>query len=375
MTWRAGPVAVGIATALSLLALALPGRAGAEAVEAGSTKVEFNRGLFRTLTAAGVEVSKFDRATMRGRVLTLPVSGGEIELATAIGSVEHLGGFKFRSGKRVARLDQIVLDTSKRELYARLDGKRMRIASLPSFAFARAGFGDRIDVQRLRLTGATTTALNRELDLNRVFRPDRAFAAVASSFDPAADRLRSGSMQFSLDPGFVAKLKSLEVQSAPFETAVLGMDPPSFGAALISGEIHPRTGQGWGFVEGGIRIAKLGTPEPESPVPALTLPTLTWINLGLSLESQKLTGFIHAHDKSGQLVAGVSNPIGALDLSGATVLVDPQTRTLSILNARAVLEASTADLINRTFATPKGKAPVLAAGDPLGTFSLTMQAG
>lgn len=47
--------------------------------------------------------------------------------------------------------------------------------------------------------------------------------------------------------------------------------------------------------------------------------------------------------------------------------------SLSILNARATLEAPVAALINATFATPKGKAPVVAAGDPFGTFSLTMQ--
>jgi len=186
-------------------------------------------------------------------------------------------------------------------------------------------------------------------------------------------------MQFSLDPGFVAKLKSLEVEPVSFEATVLGTDPPSFGAPLINGEIYPGTGGGWGFIEGGIRIAKLGIPEAESPGPVITLPALTWINVGLtvgaSLESRKVMGAIQAHDASGQIVPGAGNPIAALDLSGATVEVDPATRTLTIANARATLEASVADLINRTFATPKGKAPVLAAGDPLGTFSLTMQAG
>jgi hypothetical protein len=376
LTSRAAAAALTIAAASLLAVLVLPGRAAAEVVEAGSTSLELNRGLFRTLEREGVEVTKVGAGTVQGRVVTIPVEGGSIELSTGLGSVDHGGGFKFRSGKRVARLTQLGLDTAKRGLYAKLDGKRMRIATVPSLEFARAGFGDRIEIDRLRLTRATTAALNRKLDLDRSFLPSRAFAAVSSDFQPEAVRIASGAMQFSLDPGFVAKLKSLDVDPVQFETAVLGSNPPAFGAPLIQGQVHPGQNRSWGFIEGGIRIAKLGTPEPpESPGPIITFPVLTFINLGLSLESQKLTGFIHAHDAAGQFASGPTGSLATLDLSGATVQMDPATRTLSIANARATLEAPVANLINETFATPKGKAPVLATGDPLGTFSLTMQVG
>lgn len=373
---RACALALGIIAAFSLLALAGPSRAAttAERVEAGSTSLELNRGLFRTLKAAGVEVAKLGRGTVRGRFVVLPVSGGQIELPTAAGSIGHVGGLEFRSGKRVARLDQLGFNTRKRELYARLNGKRMRIASVRGFEFARAGFGEEIG-GHLRLDQTAAAVLNRKLELDRVFLPGRTFAALASNFQPEADRLASGSMQFSLDPGFVAKLKSLELDPAQFETAVLGASPPAFGAPLIQGAIYPAESRSWGFIEGGIRIAKLGVPDPpESPGPIFTFPVLTFINLGLSLESQKLTGFIHVHDAMGGFASGPSGSLAALDLSGATVQLDPATRTLSIANARAALEAPVANLINETFATPKGKSPVLAAGDPFGTFSLTMQA-
>jgi hypothetical protein len=376
LTWYARWAALGVAVGLLPLALIAPSLAGAEVVEAGSTNLELQRGLFRTLKTEGVEVSKLGPATVRGRAVTLPVSGGGIELATAVGSVQHAGGFKLRAGKRVVRLSELGLDTKQRGLFAKLDGKRMRIASVPSFEFARAGFGDEIEVKRLRLNQTTAAALNRKLDIERVFRPDSAFAAVSSSFQPEAVRMTSGSMQFSLDPSTVAKLKTLEVDAVQFETAVLGSSPPAFGAPLIQGQIYPGQNRSWGFLEGGIRIAKLGTPEPpESPGPIITFPVLTFINLGLSLESQKLTGFIHAHDATGGFAPGPTGSLAALDLSGATVQIDPAARTLSIANVRATLEAAVAHLINETFATPKGKAPVLAAGDPLGTFSLTMQAG
>jgi hypothetical protein len=371
---RACALALGIVAALSLLALAGPSRAAntAERVEAGATSLELNRSLFRTLEAEGVEVAKLGRGTVRGRVVTLPISGGQIELPTATGSVGHVGGIKLRSGKRVARLDQLGLNTRKRELYARLGGKRMRIASVAGFEFARAGFGEQIDA-RLRLDQNAAAALNRKLGLDRVFLPGRTFAALASDFQPEADRLASGSMQFSLDPGTVAKLKDLEVGPVQFETAMLSSNPPTFGAPLIQGGIYPTENRSWGFVEGGIRIGKLGTPEPGSPVPTIAFPVLTFINLGLSLETQKLLGFVDVHDVAARLASSLPGPIAALDLSSATVQLDPQTRTLSIVNVKANLEPPLANLINETFAAPKGKAPVLAAGDPFGTFSLTMQ--
>jgi hypothetical protein len=150
--------------------------------------------------------------------------------------------------------------------------------------------------------GGAAAALNRKLGLRRVFRAGRTFAAISSSFQPEVAQMQSGSMQFSLDPGTVAKLKTLEVEPVPFETAQLGSMPPSYGAPLVAGEVYPGAARSWGFIEGGIRLARLGTPEPGTSVQPVSFPVLTWINLGLSLESQKLLGFLNAHDERGQLV-------------------------------------------------------------------------
>jgi len=363
------------ASAWLLLAILAPIPATAESIEAGETHLRLDRVLFEDLGNEEVKVSKLGQGSVQGRVVNLPVDGGLIDLGTASGSIDHAGGFKFRSGKRTVKLTELILDTAKRELYARLDGERLRIATLKSYGFTRAGFGDEVEGIGLRLSRRSTGILNRKLRLNRVFRPGRAFAALSSSFQPEAARLAFGSMQFSLDPGTVAKLKSLEVETVPFETILLAPDPPTYSAPLIQGEIYPSASRSWGFLEGGIRIARLAPPEPpETPGPIVTFPVITLINLGLSLESQKVLGFAHLHNEAGQLVPAPGGPLAALDLSAATVKLDSETRALSIVNARATLEAPFANLINETFAAPKGKAPILAAGDPLGTFSLTMQA-
>lgn len=368
--WRGGMAILIVAAGLSLAASSSQARTRThtEMVTGGTTRIELSRPLFQGLAHAGVRVSKVGSGTVRGRIVTLAVDGGQIELGTAIGFVDHAGGFKFRSEGGAATLSQPVLNTANGGLYAKLDGRPLKIAAVKSFDFSRAGFGDEVEAANLRLSRETVDILNRKLRLDRVFRPGRAFATVSAGFQPATDQMESGSMQFSLDPGTVAKLKSLEVEPVPFETAVLGGNPLTYGAPLIGGMIYPGESRSWGFLEGGIRIAKVVEPER-----ALTFPVLTFINLGLSLETQKVLGYIHAHNTSGQLAPTPGGPIAALDLSAATVQLDPQTRTLTIANAKATLEASTANLINETFALPKGKAPALAAGDPLGTFSLTMQ--
>jgi hypothetical protein len=370
------PVAVLAAlAALALVLSALPAAAGAETLAVGTTRVELNRALFLELKRDGVKVAKVGPGMVSGRSVDLLVSGGSVDVTTAIGSVAHAGGFKLRTGKRVVRLNELLLDTEKGELHAQLNGKRLQIARLKPFQFSRAGFGDEINITDLKLSKQATTLLNHKLGLTNVFRPGRAFASLAINVQPQALRMAGGAMQFSLDPGTVAKLKSLEVDPVSFETATLGSEPPTYGAPLIQGEIYPTESPSWGFLEGGIRLAKLAPPEPpDTPGPIITFPVITLINLGISLETQKLLGYVHVHDASGGLAPAPGGPIAALDLSTATVQLDPVTRTLSIANVRATLEAPFASLINETFATPKGKAPVLAAGDPLGTFSLTMQA-
>jgi Htaa len=67
--------------------------------------------------------------------------------------------------------------------------------------------------------------------------------------------------------------------------------------------------------------------------------------------------------------------IADLNLTGATVNVDPATRTISIQNAAATLQALTAATLNQVFVESvegPGKTK-FAAGDPLGTFSFSAQ--
>jgi hypothetical protein len=352
--------AVAVATALALI-LVLPAAASADPVAKGRTHLELSRKLLTALKGDDVRLSKLGQGKAQGRVVSLPVSGGLVDLGSGSGSVDHEGGFKFSRGGRVVKLTGLTLDTAKRGLWGKVDGQRMKIASFAGFGVERAGFGDEIGIEALKLQAGAASLLDSKLQMRGVFAAAHPFAALSSSFQPEYDTVAAGSLQFTLDAGTVAKLRSLGVEPMPFEVAS-GPTPFSYSAPILFGSIYPDLKGGGGTIEGGIEIAV-----PNAPGPVITI-----YHLGLSLESNKAPADFLVHTESGQLAPAPAGPLGALDLSGATARVDPGTRAVTITNAQATLEAPAANLINETFAKPKGKPPAVAAGDPLGTFSLTM---
>jgi hypothetical protein len=119
----------------------------------------------------------------------------------------------------------------------------------------------------------------------------------------------------------------------------------------------------FGSAEGGFTIA-----DPDSPGP-----TADWFNLGFSFETERLLSTSLAHTEDGQLAPAPPGPLAVVHRAGTTLRVDPVSRTVTLSNAPATLEAGVADYLNRTFAVPRGKGEVFAVEDPLGTVSMTMQ--
>jgi hypothetical protein len=94
------------------------------------------------------------------------------------------------------------------------------------------------------------------------------------------------------------------------------------------------------------------------------------------------------------VISGTGNPaldgdkgtafIATLDLTGATVTADPATRKITITNATAAFNATAALVLNGTFPCNGDQgfsmtsgctgANAFAAGDPIGTVSVSAQA-
>lgn len=354
--------AVALALAVGLLGLALAQRASAEGVASGATQIEFNRGFFKALKNDGVRLSKVGAGTVAGRAVTLPASGGQVDLNSASGDFDSSGGFRFRAGKRSVKVTGLKVDTFRKVVRANFGRTELRLATMSGFDFAREGFGVAIATSGLRLTPHASSLLNRRLRLD-TFSPRRAFATVSASLQPREVQVAAGSVRFDFDAGFAAKVKSLGFAVEPMESEGAPSDPPVFSAPLLAGRIDPAMAGTWGMAEGGFRIVN-----PDGPGP-----TVDWWNLGLSFETGKLITSGLAHTEFGQVAPGPPLPLAALDLAAATVTVDPVYRTVSIAGAKATLEGPSANYMNQVFAIDRGKAAVFAAGEPLGAISLTMQ--
>jgi hypothetical protein len=342
----------------AILALGLPaGRAAAEPIVKGRTHISIGRSLMRKLAVDGVSLVKLREAKVQGRVVSLPIDGGEVELSSGSGKVEHEGGFRLLAAGHPVSVTALRLDTGKRGLWGKLDGRSTKFASFAGYRVKRVGFGDAIGVAGLRLRSAVAAELDAKLHRPRLFVPEQPFASLSTSFRPQFDTVASGAMQIALDPRTLAKLDAVGVAPLPFEAQIEASEPPTYAASLTGGTIYPDLRGGSATVEAGIRL------ERESP-----RAVVSWLGMSLSLETNQLAADASLSSGAGNSPRGTA-PIAALDLSGATARVDRRRREVTLTGVRATLEPAAASLLNEAFAKAPGR-PVVAAGDPLGEVSL-----
>lgn len=326
-----------------------------------------NRGLYQLLKLEGVHVSALTPGTVQGRLTTLPVGTGLLDPASGKGSVGLEGGVEFRARQRRVTLTELALDTTKHTLTGRLGGRKLPIAGAIGLTATREGFGASTAVKGLKLRPTAAKILNRKLGLDRVFRSGRSFAEASSSTQPGALTILGGSIVLTGAEAAFAKLKALEVEATPFESAtVLSLKPPTFGFPLLpSGAAVPLDLSGGGMgSETGLRLIQQGG----SPAAELSL-----VGLSVSLESKILSADTSAETPSaGPRRFGVT-PIATLDTAGASTSTNPSTRTITLANATATIDQFLAENLNETFAKPKGKAPPFSPGEPLGTVTITVQ--
>jgi len=354
------------AAALLILALTLAAPAGAEPLASGKTTLTLSDGFFRQLKKHGVEIVQLRPAKVRGRVITLPVRGGQLESKSGAGRVNHRGGIGFRAGKRLVTLRDFSLDTVKRSLSAKLGGRRLIFAAASGLSSNRDGLGVDVFAKDLRLSEGAAAILRRKLGLPGVFASGRSLAASITGTQPAAVTVSSGTVSLALDPGFEAKLQSLEVTTAPFESAtLLSGSPTTYSFAVVHGSLAPDLSSGVLVTATGLRL----TQGDGSSAPRLLLAPLS-----LALDSRRVSSGFDARPSpplAGPL--GIA-PLAAIGIAGGAVGVDSDG-TVTMADTAATLEPYAADPLNEAFAKAKGKAPLFAAGEPFGSFAFTLQTG
>jgi hypothetical protein len=377
-----------VAALVGLLAFAPLASATSDPLSSGTTTLTLNKGFFKKLKKSGVKVLKVSPGTVKSRTVKLPVSGGSLDPTTGLGTIEQSGGIKFKRGKKTAPVNTMVLDTTTKSLNAKVAGKSMKLASVTGFTVARNGFGANVSITKAKLTGKAAKQLNKKLGFTGKkkngkkskppFKGNQVLGGATSETQPKTVAvLPGGNATLTTSLPTVTKLAKVGVKIALVSPATLAAagPPPAFAFPIGGGTIAPDANGGIVQTTGGLKLNQVFVPgEVET---TMTLGAI-WIDLGAKTATVEVTVESKGIDPKLNLGPLGRSSIADISLTGATVTSDPSTRTVSVQNATANLQAVTAETLNSVFVGPfeaitKTSAEHFAGGDPLGTFSFTAQ--
>jgi hypothetical protein len=392
---KALPVGILLTALFALLAFAPLASAASNPVGSGSAAVTLGGPFKKALKKKGVTILKVAPAKIKGSKVTLTVTGGSLDSATGAGTVVLGGGLKFKAGRKNAVVRALSLDTSKKVLNGKIGAKKYKIATVVGLKTTANGFGFKLTAKSLKLTGPTAGKLNALLGLkgkNKAFKANQVVGSAKGEAQPSTVAIKqAGSATLALSP--IAAKKLNHVGTPPFpegssKVAVsLGPLAPTEQSGLnltfpigAEGSISPTGNAGTLKTVGGVKLIQDLSEATATPgnVTTLTMGNI-WVDMGTKQASVEVT-----IENPKTAAANLGNlgrtSIADVNLAGATFTSDPATHTITVTNAVATLQAVTAATLNQVFIeglegadpTFKGQEK-FAAGDPLGTFSFSVQ--
>jgi hypothetical protein len=377
------PIAVVAAALFALLTFAPLANAASDPVGSGSATVTLNKGFIKYLKTFGIKVQKVSPAVLKGKKLTLPVTGGEVDPTTGGGTLNLGGGLKFKAGKKKATVKNLVIDTTKAALFAKVAGKNMKLASLKGWAYARAGFGVSMTVKKLKLTGKAAKQLNKKTGYAKgkpkPFIGGKVLGSAAAEEQPSTVTvLPGGNLTFNADVNTLTKLAKVQVKVKTLEpTKAKGLT--SFEFPITGGTISPAGTAGVVQSAGGLELEQKLQTGPSSFLETFITLQAFYVDLAAKTITVEV---IAKSNASEELNLGNLGRSSIADLTISGVVADPATRTVTIGNAAAALQPISAKVLNAFVEVyegyEKGGGPPVGpekinSGDPLGTFSFTVQ--
>lgn len=382
-----------LATALfALLAFAPFASAASDPVGGGNTTLTLNGGWTNYLKTFGIKVQKEGSTKLSGKKATFTNTGGSVDPLTGLGEVTLGGGLKFKAGKKKAPVKAMVLNTSKKAIFAKVAGKQMKFATVAGWSQVRNGFGVNITVKKLKLTNSAASQLNKKTGYAKgkpkPFIKNKLIGKSASEVVPSTVVvLPSGNATLALADSALVKLAKVgpEIPAAsgnhPFKvtlapvvpTKVVALSPVTAAFPISGGTMGPTGTAGTLQTAGGLTL----TQNLEAAGKGVT--TLTMGNIFVDLATKQATVEVSiTNPVTKEANLGNLGRASIADLVIGTVTADPNTRTVSVTNASATLQAVTAETLNSVFIKPLegtfGPDDVkFEAGDPLGLFSFTAQ--
>ncbi len=347
--WSTKSLVLMISAAALVASLALaPAASTAGTPLAGeSTSVTLKEGVVKFLTNAGVSVAPISPARAKGRTISFPVTGGNLDLGTGEVLARHSGGLRVSAGGVKIPLRSFAFGgkVGKRIiLTGKAGGARLPLFSLDTKTAKvnRAGFGAKVTGIQVALTGKAAAALNQAFGVN-LLSGGLVVGSSRTVLQPrVVDLKATGATKLVPSAGALSALTAAGVTPSAVGPATLG--PGGFSFPVIGGRLGLDPLGGRIFHSGGIGLAEHST-------------------------SAELTDFTIRLDSSPDLTAKTPAgraSIATLDLSTASLKARPSKRRVSATGIKVKLTATAATLLNGAFGTP------FAAGDLLGTASTSV---
>lgn len=390
------PAAILAAALFALLALAPFASAAPDPVASGSATITLNSGFVNALKKKGVKISKIAPASLKGKKATFKVTGGELDPTTGLGTLTLGGGLKFKHGKKSAPVKGLVLDTTKKGLFGKVAGKKVKITTVGGYSFARAGFGVSLTIQKMKLTNTAANKLNKKLGTKALKGNRQVATGVAEEQPSTVTIVPSGNVSFNANKELLKKLQDVKTAVEPLApTSVKGA---TFEFPISGGSIAPTATAGVVQTIGG---AKLFQKLPKNAEETEFLETeITLGNFYVDLSAHTVSAEVVAKSNaSSSLNLGSlgRSSIADLTLVGANVTTDVTNRTVTVTNAQATLQPVSAEVLDafrkvyegfltkalqgppfflteeqaKAKAEEETKEDHISAGNPLGTFDFT----
>jgi hypothetical protein len=346
---------------LLTLSTAVSAQARFDPIAGGQTKLTFAKPFVALLEANRVKVKATGGAAYKAGVATFPVSGGKLEPADVVGSVEHEGVLVFSAGGHSLPLKSLVLKTTRKSspLSAKFGGGQLKLASSSKLSSTRSGFGVASKVTQIKLSAKAAIRLDKKLGLKGVFAEGQLLGSSTTDAQPETVTVKEGGRaELTLAPEFAAKLSALFVAVNPiFPAEHLGAP---FTLRVTDGQIAPDASSGTLETAGSLELIQQYGGQ------AFFRELAPELGLGSTRSEYQ---FIPSPTAPGPTVTG---PL--LGLGAGAVASEPKARTISLAGASLPLTDATAQSLNETFAKPQGKTNVFQTGEALGTISFTAQA-
>jgi hypothetical protein len=338
------PLAVLAAALFALLAFAPFASAAADPVESGSATITLNSGFVKTLKKHGVKIIKIKPAKLKGKKATFPVVGGEVDPTNGAGTLKLGGGLTFKHGKKKAPVKALVIDTTKKGLFAKVAGKKVKLATLAGWTYARAGFGVSMTVKKLKLTKAAAKQLNKKLGFKKGKKPfvgNKLMGSAKAEEQPATVTvLPGGNVSFKADQELLLKLKDVETEAkviAPTTEKGLG----DYELPITGGTIAPSGAAGVVQTAGGLLL----TQKLDKGDGSFLETEITLGNMWLDLSAKTVTVEVVAKSNASEsLNLGNLGRSSIADLTITGVTADAATRTVSV-SSSAVLQPISAEVL------------------------------